>query len=146
VITGPEDIRLIADWISPEGLSGLQGVNYADNLALVVFQGLKPTLSYGVQIQQITYQDGIVNVYAQFEEPEPGTEELTQESSPYHLIQLQRFAGLGERTRFDLIANGALVDSYTLGMATPTPTPTPTPPVYPYPPLPPTPDAALPYP
>jgi hypothetical protein len=146
VITGPEDIRLIADWISPEGLSRLQGVNYADNLALVVFQGWKPTLSYGVQIQQITYREGIVNVYAQFEEPEPGTEELTAVSSPYHLVQLQRFEGLGERTRFDLIANGTLVDSYTLGVATPTPTPTPTQPVYPYPPPPSTPDAVLPYP
>jgi hypothetical protein len=129
VITDPKDISSLANWIRQESLTLLQNVDYTNNLAIAVFQGWKGTLEYDVQIQQISHQDGVVNVYANFIEPEPGTEEFHAETSPYHIVQAQRFEELDEKTTFDLIVNDIVIFSYPSDtiMLTPTPTPPPSP-------------------
>jgi hypothetical protein len=131
VIDKPEDITLITDWVSQESLMQLLKMDYTLNLALAVFQGWKGTLEYDVQIQQISHQDGIVNVYTNFIEPEPGTEELHAEISPYHIVQVQRFEELDDKTTFDLIVNDIVIFSYPFDIIILTPTLTPPPSPYP---------------
>jgi hypothetical protein len=83
-------------------------------------------------------------VSANFIEHEPGTEELYQEISPYHIVQTPKFEGLDEKTTFDLIVDDIIIFSYPSDIITLTPTPTQ--PASPYPPALRTPTSVSPYP
>jgi hypothetical protein len=144
VITKPKDISSIANWIRQESLTLLQNVDYTNNLAIAVFQGWKGILGYAVQIQRISYRDGVVNVYANFIEHEPGTEELHAEISPYQIVLVQRFEELNEETTFDLMVDDIVIFSYPSDIITLTPTPTQ--PASPYPSALSTPTSVSPYP
>jgi len=120
VITRPEEAGHADDWASPDAQTQLQAPDYSAYVALVAFQGWQPSSGYGVQIDRITRLENAVNVYAQFSEPEPGTEMLDAITFPYHLVQVGKAEGWGQVT-FNLVVDGMVLVSQTVDTDYPIP-------------------------
>lgn len=110
IATSKEGTKLDA-LVTPETRARLQNLNYNADFVIAVFQGRKPTTGYGVQIERITRQGSKVTIYAQFSEPKPDEEKAPEETSPYHLVQVQKVGTWGQRTTFNLVVGGATVTS-----------------------------------
>jgi hypothetical protein len=111
VIDQAGEIHLVDSWISEDGLTELRLHDYDTGLAIAVFQGLQPSTKFGVTIYRITQQDNQVNIYAQFEEPDPDQEVETIITSPYHLVWVKAPDGRDGALIFNLVVGGAIVAS-----------------------------------
>jgi len=111
VITAPEEATNLDALITSEAQAWLARLSYDEYFVIAVFQGRKPTTRYGVQIERIARQGGKVTVYAQFSEPKPDEEKAPEETSPYHLIQVQKVGTWGQEVTFELIVKGSIVAS-----------------------------------
>jgi len=111
VITAPEEATNLDALITSEAQARLARLSYDEYFVIAVFQGRKPTTRYGVQIERIARQGGKVTVYAQFSEPKPDEEKAPEETSPYHLIQVQKVGTWGQEVTFELIVKGSIVAS-----------------------------------
>jgi len=88
-----------------EGDYALANINYSRDMAIVVFQGWKGSIEYGITIQKIIFIDNSVQIYANVVEPTPGKEEHPMEISPYHLVKLDKTLLSGKEITFELIIN-----------------------------------------
>jgi hypothetical protein len=113
VITRLEEIGELAEWVTGEARNHLQTLDYEAYFALIVFQGWKPTDSYGVQINCMTRQDDTVNVYTRFQEPGSGEGGSDTVTSPYHLIQVQKMGAWEQDITFNLVADEAEMSSFS---------------------------------
>jgi hypothetical protein len=111
VITAPEEATNLDALITSEAQARLARLSYDEYFVIAVFQGRKPTTRYGVQIERIARQGSKVTVYAQFSEPKPDEEKAPEETSPYHLIQVQKVGTWGQEVTFELIVKGSIVAS-----------------------------------
>jgi hypothetical protein len=59
-------------------------------LAIAVFQGVKPSGGYSIQIQKITQKSHTIIVITDFEEPQPGIAVPAVVTSPYHLVSVKK--------------------------------------------------------
>lgn len=116
IITRPEEIAQLNDWVTEDAKSRLQTLDYDTYFALIVFQGWKPTFGYSIQIERIIRQEEKVLILARLEEPEPDEVVPDTVTSPYHLIQVQKEDTLTQDVVFDVVADGIVVISvsYTI--------------------------------
>lgn len=113
VITKPEEIIRLDTLVSREIQLQLQALDYDAYLVAVVFQGRKPTTRYGVQIERVTRQGDEITVVAQFSEPKPDEEKGPLETSPYHLVQVQKTGTWGQPITFNLVVGNVVVTSFS---------------------------------
>jgi hypothetical protein len=110
VVTSGEEAGHLDTLVGPGGERALEVLDYSDFFAIAVFQGSKPNLRYGVEIEHISHQDDAVWVQARFTEPEPDDPLLDITSSPYHLVRVRKGDGWpGPTTTFHLVVDGSVV-------------------------------------
>lgn len=105
VITRPEEVVGLSEWVTNEARIHLQTLDYETYFALVIFQGWKPGMGYSVQVNCMTRQDDTINVYVQFREPASGSVVAAAVTSPYHLVQVQKSGIWEQDITFNLIAD-----------------------------------------
>lgn len=90
LVGAAEEVDAFGGTLSTYAVSELKSLNYNQFLGVVVFQGIKPSSEYGVDIQFIGYSEGIVYVYANFILPDPEKEVENEETSPYQVIKIPK--------------------------------------------------------
>ncbi len=111
IIAGPDEIdKPGLDIQFPlEVADQLRHLDYDRFFAVLVLQGLKAQGGYSVTVQRIVRQDDQINVYVEFNSPEPGTRRIQAFTSPYHLIAVSKRGEWRQQIRFVLVTNSEKV-------------------------------------
>jgi len=111
IVAQADEVAELDDWVTETSKEQLQVMDYDVYFALVVFQGMKPTDGYGVQIERIARKGNEVTIHAQFQEPRPDQEKNDIVTSPYCLIQVQKIGAWDQDVKFNVIADGSVLIS-----------------------------------
>lgn len=107
VISSSDEIPSLSPYLSSDARSELSSIDFGHSFVVAVFQGLKGALEYEARIEHIVYQGETVKILTQFVEPTPGQIGHAAETSPYHVVTVEKPQNLaGRELRFVLIANG----------------------------------------
>lgn len=105
IVSKRDDSTLLGDNVSKQSQSILDSVNFKDYFVLTVFQGIKGTTLYGVEIQHIFKRGNVITIYAHFTERGPSVGAGSIMTSPYHIVKIPR-QGLIGHMEFVLFADG----------------------------------------
>jgi len=111
IISRAGEIINLDGMVSDESVRQLQTLDYGQYFAITVFQGRKGSTGYDIQVNRIGRSENIVNVYAQLDNPPPDIEAGAMETSPYHLVKVQKTGSWGQEITFNLFAGETLVAS-----------------------------------
>ncbi|MBM3301954.1 MAG: protease complex subunit PrcB family protein [Deltaproteobacteria bacterium] len=111
IIGRPQELAQVYPFVSPDAQLLLEEVDFDDYFVAVVFQGWKPTDSYGAQVRRITQTDEVVTLYAHFTERDPERVAAHVVTSPYHVVKVRRPDPTGKEIEFLLNADGRVVSS-----------------------------------
>lgn len=103
VITRAEDITSLGNTISPSAQEELRKLDYNNYFVIVVFQGIKGTNMYGVNIQSVTKDENRITVFAHFTQRDPEMAAADVVTLPYHIVKVPRN---GLKGNFDFFLNG----------------------------------------
>jgi hypothetical protein len=106
VIAAPQEAELVLNFITPDAAERLNRINYDSYFIIAIFQGMKPSGGYGVNITRISSRNHQITVEVNFQKPVPGFERTNVITSPYQLVQVEKPAGLEGRQTFVLRGNG----------------------------------------
>jgi hypothetical protein len=115
IITKREDVASLGDIVSKQSQLILNSLNFSDYFVITVFQGIKGTTSYGVEIQRIFKKDNVITIYTHFTERDPSLSAGTLMTSPYHIVKIPR-QGLFGQMEFILFADGEEIIHQTYNM------------------------------
>jgi hypothetical protein len=115
IVADKGGIDLLGKNVSTESLAKLENLDFGKFFAIVVFQGIKGTNLYGVEIQRITKQQNTLNIFAHFTERDPSIGASTVVTSPYHIVRIPK-KGLSGRIEIVLYSDGREITrrSYTM--------------------------------
>ena len=105
IVTKRDDVTLLGDNVSKQSQSILDSVNFSDYFVITVFQGIKGTTLYGVEIQHIFKIGNVITIYAHFTERDPSVGAGAIVTSPYHIVKIPR-QGLIGQIELALFADG----------------------------------------
>ena len=105
VIASPKEAAALGDTISLAAQDALGKLDYSSQFAIAVFQGIKGSNMYGVEIQRLYWDSDRITVVAHFTERNPELEAAAVQTSPYHIVRLPK-AGLQGELQFILNADG----------------------------------------
>jgi len=100
-----EDVLSINGLVTEDAIDQLAALDYDTHFSLIVFDGLKPALGYGIEVIQAIRDDGSLYVDARRTEPEPGSTPTGLQSSPYHLIAVEKGSNWEGNVTFVLLIN-----------------------------------------
>jgi hypothetical protein len=109
IVSAPQEAEQVFNFITPDAAERLNRINYDSYFAIAVFQGMKPSGGYGVNITRISSRNHRITVEVNFQEPAPGFERTQIITSPYHLVQVEKPAELEGRQTFVLQENANTV-------------------------------------
>ena len=111
-----EDIDSLKGLVTDDSINQLQNLDYNQYFALAAFQGRKDSTDYSIEVNHVGRIGNSVNVYAQLHEPSPDIAVLAMETSPYHLVKIQKTGSWGQDITFNLFSGDKLVASlaYTI--------------------------------
>lgn len=90
LLTSSDDAAKIKDWVKAEVYTQLESLDFEQYAIVALFRGRKPSTNYQTVIERIERQGNRLIVYAQFWEPNPAWASATTETSPYHLVKIDR--------------------------------------------------------
>ena len=102
IIARGEEIDTLGDTISFSAQDELRNLDFNEYFVIAVFQGLKGTNMYGVDIQRVTKSGNTLTIFAHFTERNPELGAADVNTSPYHLVKVQKNGLQGE---FDFFLN-----------------------------------------
>ena len=109
IVAQPDEVTELDDWVTEASKEQLRVIDYNAYFALAVFQGVKPTDGYGVQIERIVRKGNEVTIYAQFQEPSPDREKNDIVTSPYCLVKVQKIGAWEQNIMFNVIVDDSVV-------------------------------------
>jgi len=109
IIATPHEAAQLDNFVNPEAIEHLKGMDYDNYFALAVFQGWKFSGGYEVNLARISSRNNQITVEVNFQEPLPGFQRTDQVTSPYHLVEVEKPAALENRQSFVLRENGNTV-------------------------------------
>lgn len=107
IVTNVDEANQLDSWVSSLALEQLREINYERFFVVVAFLGWQPTGHEGIRIERIVRQGNTVSVYAQVGRPTGETEE----TSPYHLVRVQKVGRWGTSINFALVIEETTVAS-----------------------------------
>lgn len=109
VFTSFEEVLSINGSVTETAMDQLAVLDYGTHFALVVFDGVKPTLGYAIEVTQLMRDDS--RVYVDALRTEPGSETSLPDlvSSPYHLITVEKVDVWDRMVEFILVINNDLI-------------------------------------
>ncbi len=108
IITDLDDVDKLGGSVTENAENLLRKLDFSQSFALVVFQGGKGSGSYKVDILKIVQEGDQLIIFAHFTEPQPGYVVTMGETSPYHLIEIQK-NGLQGEISFLLNVDGKVI-------------------------------------
>jgi hypothetical protein len=116
VITWAKEIENLDRIFNEDAKTKLKTIDYSKYFVILVFQGRRPTLGYRVNIIKITRLQNDITILVDFTEPRPDMEAAPMESSPYQLIQMEKYGIWNQGITFKLAVNQGIVisTSYTM--------------------------------
>uniref|UniRef100_A0A7C1JKQ9 Protease complex subunit PrcB family protein n=1 Tax=Caldilinea aerophila TaxID=133453 RepID=A0A7C1JKQ9_9CHLR len=90
LLTSSDDAAKIKDWVKAEVYTQLESLDFEQYAVIALFRGPQDSHNYQTVIERITRQNSRLTVYAQFWEPNPAWASATAETSPYHLVKIDR--------------------------------------------------------
>jgi hypothetical protein len=104
IVATADEISSLLPYLAPESRSVLTDTDFDRYFVVTVFQGLKPTYDYAVQIDRVAYSDKNVKIFSQFLEPSKGQMVHPAQSSPYHVVKVEKPHALtGKEVEFTLV-------------------------------------------
>lgn len=94
LINSQSAVGLLERMLPLETIAALRAVDYDEYFVLVLLRGMQISTGFDSFIERIGYQDGALNVYAQFWGPSPDTPVEAAWVYPYHIVRVRR-ADLG---------------------------------------------------
>ncbi len=94
LVNGQSAVGLLERMLPPEAMAYLHAVDYDEYFVLVLLRGIQITTGFDSFIERIGYQNGVLNVYAQFWGPSPDTPVEAAWVYPSHIVRVRR-ADLG---------------------------------------------------
>lgn len=113
IVAQPDEVTELDNWITEASKEKLQVMDYEAYFALALFQGMKPTDGYGIQIERIARTGDEVTIHARFQEPRSDQKKNDIVTSPYCLIQVRKIGTWDQNIKFNVIADGGVVLSTT---------------------------------
>lgn len=113
VVAQPDEVTELDNWVTETSKGKLQVMDYEAYFALALFQGMKPTDGYSIQIERIARTGDEVTIHVLFQEPRSDQEKNDIVTSPYCLIQVQKIGTWAQNITFNVIADGSVVLSAT---------------------------------
>ena len=107
IITSADETDQLDGWVSSEAMKQLCEMDYKSYFAIIVFLGWQSTGHEGIRIERIVREDNAVSIYASVGRPTGETEE----SSPYHLVKIQKIGRWGKSINFALVIEETTVAS-----------------------------------
>ncbi|MEA3308170.1 MAG: protease complex subunit PrcB family protein [Chloroflexota bacterium] len=111
VVAQSDEVAELDDWVTETSKEQFQVMDYDACLALVVFQGMKPTDGYGVRIERVVRESNEVTIYAQFQKPHSDQKKNDIVTSPYSLTQVQKTDTWNQNIKFNVIVDDSVVIS-----------------------------------
>ncbi|MEM7536928.1 MAG: protease complex subunit PrcB family protein [Chloroflexota bacterium] len=94
IITNANEIDVLANWVSPQALTALHDVDYNQSYVVAVFQGMKPTTDYGIEVYRLSHEGTqmVIHTAADWPYKFADSNSIPQDmiTSPYHLIAVNR--------------------------------------------------------
>ena len=90
LIGADENTGTIENLISATALARLDNLDFDEYPAVIVFQGLKPTGGFGIEVREVSYEENKIFLYVDIIEPQPDQQTPDVLTSPYHLIMVRR--------------------------------------------------------
>jgi hypothetical protein len=113
VISSKDQVGDLDSWISRDAQSTLEKLDYSSFFALAIFQGIKPTNRYSIEITRVTREGNTVNLETRIQNRDPELEAADVETSPYHLISIAKAGTWNGDFDFNVIQNGNIITSTT---------------------------------
>jgi hypothetical protein len=107
IIASADETNQLDGWVSAEAIEQLRELDYGNYFAVVAFLGWQPTGHEGISIEQIVRQGNAVSVYTLVGRPTGETEE----TSPFHLVRVQKVGQWGTSINFALVIEETTVAS-----------------------------------
>jgi hypothetical protein len=111
IVSRVEDINSLGRYIGEESVRQVQTLDFTRYFALAAFQGWKPGTAYTITVNRLRWEGDTVNVYASFLEPKPNEASGATETSPFHLIKVNKGSKWGKDITFNLFSGDTLVAS-----------------------------------
>jgi hypothetical protein len=109
IVSKIEDINSMNGLVTENSLSQLRSLNYDQYFAIAAFQGHKGDTGHNIQIDKVVRSENSVNVFVTIHDPKPGEPTGAMETSPYHLVRIQKTDIWGQEITFNLMADDQLV-------------------------------------
>lgn len=111
IVAQPDEVKELDDWVTVTSKEQLQVMDYDTYFALAVFQGMKPTDGYSVQIERIVRVDDEVTIHIRLQEPLPEQKKNDTETSPYCLAKVQKIDTWNQKITFNVVADDSVIAS-----------------------------------
>jgi hypothetical protein len=93
----------IQDQLPTQYLDFLSNVDFTTHFAIVIYQGLKGSTHYSVEVIDVKRQDSTIFVCAQFHEPLPKVARGPMETSPFYVMKVEKPADWSDSFTFVLL-------------------------------------------
>jgi hypothetical protein len=113
VISSHGEVSDLDSWVSQDAQDTLEELDYSTSYALAVFQGLKPTNRYDIEITRVTRTDNTIHLETRIQNRDLELEAADVQTSPYHLISISKTGTWNEDFNFNVIQNGNIITSTT---------------------------------
>lgn len=88
-ITDAKSADALTYELQPIHSQTLKGINFEENIAIVIYQGRKATLGYSVDIDNVQFQGQEIVVHTRFLQPDQNwLENVT--TSPYYILRIKK--------------------------------------------------------
>jgi hypothetical protein len=113
VISSHVEVSDLDSWVSQDAQDTLEELDYSNFFTLAVFQGLKPTNRYDIEITRVTRTDNTIHLETRIQNRDPELEAADVQTSPYHLIAIVKTGTWNEDFNFNVIQRGNIITSTT---------------------------------
>ncbi len=109
IVSSTGDINNLKGLVSENSLNQLGSLNYDQYFAIAAFQGHKGGTGHSIQINQVVRSENSINVFVTIHDPKPDEPTGAMETSPYHLVRIQKTGNWGQEITFNLRTDSQLV-------------------------------------
>lgn len=104
IIATTDELSNLNSSIMTETMQTLQAVDYDKQFIIVLFQGVQGSLGYAIEIEEIRHRFGEIEIDALLTEPSEGEDNLTVQTSPYHVVKVDKKAWWSRELSFTILS------------------------------------------
>jgi len=111
IVSSTDEVNELGTWVSEDSRSKIRELDFTSEFALAVFRGKMPSSGYNIEIVKVARQNTVVNLQIILLDPIPEIQKNDIETSPYHLVKIEKDGKWNEVITFNLINEGAQIQS-----------------------------------